>query len=271
MIQHELALTANGKTTPISKAVRNIKYYCRGCGGEMIPKMGAVNRHHFAHVSDCTNPNYQPETEQHYNTKIEIAAATHSFHEDMIQYYLNKTVKVQNVQVEKSINGFIADVLVETDGGSFAFEVVNTHYADDQKRIGLRGFMIEHRYDYWKQLMQTGDIKAMLIKKKWNSLLAELCNSDYDSLESDKLKTLYTMIGNNDFPMFYRLNKMITNLEIRDSDTFKSELKAAITAADKQLVDAANELEEARERAFQIKNYQRLDHTVDIAEVADWI
>lgn len=39
----------NGRAVPVSEARRGGNYSCLGCGEPMIPKLGSVNAHHFAH------------------------------------------------------------------------------------------------------------------------------------------------------------------------------------------------------------------------------
>ncbi|NJL95235.1 MAG: hypothetical protein HC915_16715 [Anaerolineae bacterium] len=53
------ALDAQGYPVPIRQAVRDAKYFCPVCRGEMVPKMGDIKQHHFAHLSlvDCSPDN----------------------------------------------------------------------------------------------------------------------------------------------------------------------------------------------------------------------
>lgn len=54
-IKHEpmygWAIRKDGTPVPIAAAVRGERYFCPICKGEVIPKMGEVNQHHFAHLS----------------------------------------------------------------------------------------------------------------------------------------------------------------------------------------------------------------------------
>lgn len=53
------ALTPEGLPVPISAAQRGQRYLCPVCKGEMIPKLGEVKQHHFAHLNllECTPDN----------------------------------------------------------------------------------------------------------------------------------------------------------------------------------------------------------------------
>ncbi|MGL5329247.1 MAG: competence protein CoiA [Peptostreptococcaceae bacterium] len=44
-----IALDKDNNRITIDKASKDDKYYCPLCGSELIPKMGKVNKHHFAH------------------------------------------------------------------------------------------------------------------------------------------------------------------------------------------------------------------------------
>lgn len=52
-IRYSFAEDATGKMVKIDDAVRGASYRCPQCGQEMIPKLGEVNAHHFAHKSEC--------------------------------------------------------------------------------------------------------------------------------------------------------------------------------------------------------------------------
>jgi hypothetical protein len=53
------AMNAQDQPIPISQAQRTETYYCPVCRGEMIPKMGDIKQHHFAHLNlvDCSPEN----------------------------------------------------------------------------------------------------------------------------------------------------------------------------------------------------------------------
>lgn len=53
------ALTPEGFPVPIAEAQRGQRYLCPVCRKEMIPKMGDLKQHHFAHLNllDCTPDN----------------------------------------------------------------------------------------------------------------------------------------------------------------------------------------------------------------------
>ena len=49
----EFALDQNGKRAHATSADKNMKYTCPVCGKDVIPRQGAVNIDHFAHISRC--------------------------------------------------------------------------------------------------------------------------------------------------------------------------------------------------------------------------
>lgn len=53
------ALDSQGIPVPIAEAKRGERYFCPVCHGEMVPKMGDINQHHFAHLNlvQCTSEN----------------------------------------------------------------------------------------------------------------------------------------------------------------------------------------------------------------------
>lgn len=53
-IKYSYARGLNGKLVHITEALQGVVYHCPECGNEMIPKMGEINAHHFAHKVDCT-------------------------------------------------------------------------------------------------------------------------------------------------------------------------------------------------------------------------
>lgn len=56
----------NGERTHISRAMKTKKYTCPHCGSRMIPKLGRVKRHHYAHIPDAKcDPWYSNKGEWH--------------------------------------------------------------------------------------------------------------------------------------------------------------------------------------------------------------
>ena len=68
-IAYPLARDAEGNIIPISDAKHKVQYACVGCGNPMIPKMGARNKHHFAHKTDCA---CAPDNALHETSKAHI-------------------------------------------------------------------------------------------------------------------------------------------------------------------------------------------------------
>ena len=78
-IAYPLARDAEGNIIPIRDAKHKVQYACVGCGNPMIPKMGARNKHHFAHKTDraCDPDNALHETSKaHILKRFEDARGT---------------------------------------------------------------------------------------------------------------------------------------------------------------------------------------------------
>lgn len=75
MIAYPLARDANNKTIPIDKAEHGVPYACVGCGGAIIPKLGSVKKHHFAHKADVV---CDPDHALHESAKLANRSLYHS-------------------------------------------------------------------------------------------------------------------------------------------------------------------------------------------------
>ena len=64
MIKYQYAKDEKGKLIDINSLDRkereNIKFFCVGCDNELIPKLGQIKKHHFAHkkVVACSAQTY---------------------------------------------------------------------------------------------------------------------------------------------------------------------------------------------------------------------
>lgn len=65
-----------GSTIPVSEAKRGGNYSCLGCGAPMMPRLGSVNAHHFAHkaAGKCDPDNALHETAKAYVEKLFLDA-----------------------------------------------------------------------------------------------------------------------------------------------------------------------------------------------------
>ncbi|HEH9416049.1 TPA: hypothetical protein SIA31_000013 [Aeromonas sobria] len=191
VIQHELALNENGKTIPISLAVRNVKYYCRGCGALMVPRLGEINQHHYAHMSKCV-AGYNPETEAHYNTKIAISKISPERLELLLYKYTNNRspVTVDSIKVECGIDGYVADVRVNDT----ALEVTNTHYSTKQKLVDLRHRIIDKPVDDWDRTIKSlNKLPDNFITKKVGQYRE--CCANWLSLRNQSVDMLAALIA----------------------------------------------------------------------------
>ena len=63
MVQYKYAKTESGIITKINDINKgtNSKYFCISCGNQLIPKLGKLRDHHFAHKSSeliCNGETY---------------------------------------------------------------------------------------------------------------------------------------------------------------------------------------------------------------------
>lgn len=133
-------------------------YMCIGCGEELIPKIGSKRAHHFAHkhTVDCSSETYLHAAAKllfvrNYRDRlatgrpfyIEFRRPTLCDHlhetlgsscEDYRWERYDLTKVFRQVEVEKGIQGVVADVLLSTDdGNTLLIEIAVTHESEPEK------------------------------------------------------------------------------------------------------------------------------------------
>ena len=114
----DIAKDSKGRTYWISDECEE-QLYCMECNGGMIPVRGDIKQHHFRHRVEG-NCSASKESALHWSMKYRIHKAAEM---------------IGKSEVEKGINGFIADVRFEDE---WAFEVVVTNPPSDEKMIALK-------------------------------------------------------------------------------------------------------------------------------------
>ena len=139
----------NKKLVHISEVESGLKCncICPGCGAVLIARKGTKVKHHFAHKSTI-------ECEYGYQTSIhllakEIISKVHEFVIPELYFSFpesgkrelideSRTVKVQEVILEKKVSDIIPDILLITDIGKIIVEIFVTHEIDELKLEKLK-------------------------------------------------------------------------------------------------------------------------------------
>lgn len=137
------------------------KYHCIGCGAEMVPRLGKINTHHFAHRSDqlsCSSESYLHKLakilikkkfdlgipfEIKIKQTIECSDATVCvFHDRLCCKQENERLfdlreLYDTCSAETEVDGFIADLLLTNsrnpDRAPVLIEIMVTHKCSEQK------------------------------------------------------------------------------------------------------------------------------------------
>ena len=191
MIKYHYAFDENKRVVGIDEIDHNHRhghhYYCLNCGCELIPKLGAINAHHFAHSSDADckgdHESYMHELAKHlFKKRFDEGLAiglVYSINEqccliescsipiqkkESCHQIVSKSIDVHKFYdialVEKSFGGFTADVLLVDSKNKYRpllVEIFVTHKCEEDKiNSGLPIFeiKIESEEDA-KKLYQT--------------------------------------------------------------------------------------------------------------------
>jgi hypothetical protein len=154
---------------------------CASCGQPLIAKKGALRRHHFAHfeITDCRGA---AESILHRLSK-ELLAGLESLMVPPYNFIKKRKskvgtlvehearvakgglVRVDSVRVEEVEEGFVPDIIIESDSKSLIVEVAVTHKVSRTKlrRIRKRDLpAIEIRLDPNDAFLPRDDLKAKL-------------------------------------------------------------------------------------------------------------
>lgn len=139
-ISYPIAFDKNKKLIHISEAKKGEEYFCPECGGEMIPRLGEVKVHHFAHkafsASCIGEAGYHAVAkwvlfyyfQNHKKLEFNVAC-------DVCRKPFKIIEEVEKVEIEKfEENGLKPDVTVLFKSGeAMPCEVVYKHPIDDKK------------------------------------------------------------------------------------------------------------------------------------------
>lgn len=172
---------------------------CPVCGKKLVAKKGTVRIHHFAHADDSDNSHIGHagalQTQLHIMAKEIIAKSgefvipeVHVPNKGRPLTLPSRSIHVDSVYLERRINDFIPDVIVESNGKKLLVEIYVTHKVDDAKlaKIQTSGLScIEVNLSDYLDGISASDLQHELISctehKQW------LFNAYAQSKEQDLL------------------------------------------------------------------------------------
>lgn len=137
----------------IEYAKRNVPYFCTDCGNPMIPKMGDIISHHFAHKPNddgtpisCGGEGYRHFRVKSFTHKILSSIARSRFKFD-VDILMEKSYgqDIPDISIkQKPLHGVLSD-----DLEILAIEIVDTHPPSDEKRKRWGDTMLEIKITDW--------------------------------------------------------------------------------------------------------------------------
>ena len=172
----------------IEHARRNTPYFCPDCGGKMIPKMGDVKAHHFAHKpnEDGSEVSCGGEGYRHFRVKtfahmMLSSVARHKFAYDL-QFVMEKA-QGQDIPDISVLKNFGNDEPLNQE--ILAIEIVDTHPPSDEKRARWKNMMLEIAITDWNDVLIGNAAKLS------GALIPWLCGFQafVDTLQDESEKT----------------------------------------------------------------------------------
>jgi hypothetical protein len=152
-----------GELLHISEVASGLACACRcaACNAKLVAKKGDRNTHHFAHYQEEECP-HALETALHYAAKtvlqqsLEIALPELIIHEQVSGEVSGQkrtksgrtsvcdmvVKKIDRVEVEKSLNKIVPDVIAYIDGQPLLIEIAVTHFIDEHKEQKINDIKI---------------------------------------------------------------------------------------------------------------------------------
>lgn len=215
MIKYQYAKDENEKLINIGNLNalnrKNSKFYCIGCGNELIARLGKIKVHHFAHkkivicsgetylhllgkqlffenYTNCLNEGkpftieiYQKRTCNHYEKelgfKCKLPRITTKF--DLTQFF-------DKISIERREGSFIADIMLTSKKGKdkLFIEIAVTHLSTEQKlnsKYRIIELKIENEEDFEpikRRYLNVKDSKVKFKNFKTNEINASLCKGN---------------------------------------------------------------------------------------------
>lgn len=146
------ALDENDYPVQIEYAKRKLKYFCPDCKKPMIPKMGEIVSHHFAHkpADDGSEAGCGGEGYRHFRVKTFVHEMLNSISKQKLAYDIS-------FEMEKLHGEDIPDISIIKHGYDelnekfqiLAIEIIDTHPPSDEKRNRWDKNMLEIKITDW--------------------------------------------------------------------------------------------------------------------------
>lgn len=167
----------------------NCNCTCPKCGVKLIAKKGNIREHHFSHFNstDCF---WRGESLFHkiakeiiQNSKKLKLPKVHLRNHPEVVIYEETTISIDNIILEKKINNFIPDIIIETKGKQLLIEIFYQHGIgfSKQQKIERKGIptieidinpIVKRLYKQKDYLLKSSEFKDFLINntshKRWS-------------------------------------------------------------------------------------------------------
>ena len=147
------ALDENDHPVQIEYAKRKVKYFCPDCKKPMIPKMGEIVSHHFAHkpADDGSEAGCGGEGYRHFRVKTFLKKMLTSIKSHKFAYDIDIRMEKAYGNDVPDLSVVISNVNSDTDELEvLAIEIVDTHPPSDEKRSRWGHNMIEITITDWE-------------------------------------------------------------------------------------------------------------------------
>lgn len=215
MIKYQYAKNEDGQLIEINslnetnKKIK--KYFCVGCGNELIPRLGNVKIHHFAHkkVVTCSSETYLHllGKQLFYDNYIKCLKYQKPFYieiyqEKMCNHFekdfglkckLNKsftcfdlTKHFNKISIEAREGSFIADIMLTSNSGKdkMFIEIAVTHLSSETKlnsNYRIIEIVIENEEDFEpikKNILSVNESKIKFKNFKTREITTSICNGN---------------------------------------------------------------------------------------------
>ena len=147
------ALDENDHPVQIEYAKRKVKYFCPDCKKPMIPKMGEIVSHHFAHkpADDGSEAGCGGEGYRHFRVKTFLKNMLKSIKSYKFAYDIEIRMEKAYGNDVPDISVVISNVNSDTDELEvLAIEIIDTHPPSEEKRTRWKDNMLEITITDWK-------------------------------------------------------------------------------------------------------------------------
>jgi len=144
--------------------------FCIGCGIQLSAKLGKVNAHHFAHrgknLKSITLAGFDPVNVCGWSHESEVHIIAKEYIESVMKLMLpigtinpsNKVIEFDSVELERTLNGRIPDIIATVNGERVLIEIAVTHKCESDKISEMRSNNLNCIEIDLKNYRRTGDV-----------------------------------------------------------------------------------------------------------------